>query len=257
MLCLESGPIQAKYRQSVFAGLLVAAGVVQYCLLDSYLTRLISGNPEVCLFVVRALLVVLSVCACGVVFFGAQSCQLTRQMKEQADLTHDLRYQSEYDVVSGLKNRNAFARYAQQSEKGNLPASVFVCDIDGLKMINDTLGHMAGDVIIREAAKLLLHSVPEAAGIFRLGGDEFVVVLPAAWPDARLQCVHERIKEGIEAYNRRQPAIPLSLSVGYAASSEQQALWEVVKQADCNMYQEKRAYQASVCALADHHSFLR
>ncbi len=62
-------------------------------------------------------------------------------------------------------------RFAQEIEKRGDSVSIIVCDIDGLKIINDTLGHMAGDKIIRKAAEILKAAYSCDAHIFRIGGD--------------------------------------------------------------------------------------
>jgi len=183
----------------------------------------------------------------GAVVLALQNQQLWRHIRNQEILTQELRVRSDYDVVSSLKNRNYFASLAQQIEKQNTPVAVLVCDIDGLKIINDTLGHMAGDTIIRKAAEVLRETSPVDAQIFRMGGDEFLVLILKVLSEGELASLYNSIKSNIENYNRQQPALPLSMSIGFSASTyELNTLREVVKQADHNMYQEKRIRQGKV-----------
>ena len=84
-----------------------------------------------------------------------------------------LRQKSERDALTGLKNRMAFAAVANMVEEGGKEATILVCDIDGLKWINDTMGHHIGDEVIRKAAGALIACCPNGAQIFRMGGDLF------------------------------------------------------------------------------------
>lgn len=104
-------------------------------------------------------------------------------------------------MLSGLKNRNSFIRFAQQIEKRGDSVSVMVCDIDGLKIINDTLGHLAGDEIIRKPAAVLQDTCPNNATIFRMGGDKFLVIIQEALSIRVLENLHDSIKSNIAIYN--------------------------------------------------------
>lgn len=172
---------------------------------------------------------------------------LLEKVKKQEKLTQELRFCSEYDSVSSLKNRNCLTRFALEMDKLGVSVSVLLCDIDGLKIINDTLGHMAGDVLIRKAAEILRDTCPKNAEIFRIGGDEFLIVYPEIVSIHDLELLHDSIKKNITNYNSHKEALPLSLSIGFAVSSvDLVSLWEVTKQADYNMYQQKRACKEKV-----------
>lgn len=181
------------------------------------------------------------------VFLALQNHFLRYQVKNQERFTQELRVRSDYDEVSNLKNRNSYARLAQQIEKQNTPVSVLICDIDGLKIMNDTLGHMVGDTIIWKAAEVLRETSPINAEIFRMGGDEFLVLIQEVLSEGELTNLHNSIKDHIERNNCQYPNLPLSMSIGFASSScELTKLWEVVRQADHNMYKEKRSSQGAV-----------
>ncbi|WP_378956267.1 GGDEF domain-containing protein [Pelosinus sp. sgz500959] len=174
------------------------------------------------------------------VFFAWQNHQLCQQFEKQEKLTQELQIRSDYDVVSTLKNRNSFAIFAQQIQKQKTPVSVFACDIDGLKIINDTLGHVVGDKIIRKAAEVLRKASPVNAQIFRMGGDEFIVLIPKVLTEGELVSLHNSIKNHIENNNYEHPSLPLSMSIGFATTVyDFTTLREVIKQADHNMYQRK------------------
>lgn len=122
-----------------------------------------------------------------------------------------------------------------------------VCDIDGLKIINDTLGHIAGDKIIQKAAKILKMAFPTGAEIFRIGGDEYLAIIEEVLTETQITMIQQKINQMIDQYNVTELSIPLSMSFGFACSSPSLcAFEEVVKQADYAMYQEKRACQDKV-----------
>lgn len=130
-----------------------------------------------------------------------------------------------------------------KSKKQENKVAIMVCDIDGLKIINDTLGHMAGDLIIQKAAEILKSALPIGTEIFRIGGDEYLAIIEEGIENKQFVGVQDTINEMINQYNAMNPPIPLSMSVGFACSSDNLYTFEdVVKQADCAMYQEKACH---------------
>jgi len=149
-----------------------------------------------------------------------------------------------------LKNRNSFARAAQKIEKTDNKVTVMVCDIDGLKFINDTLGHVAGDQIIQKAAEVLKMSLPTEADIFRIGGDEYLAIIEDVLSEQQISGINCKIHQQIERYNATRPAVPLSMSWGNAHSTSKiHTFWEVVKEADYAMYKKKRMFKANSSTL--------
>lgn len=180
-------------------------------------------------------------------YFIRKNCFLIAQLGKQEKVAQEFYIQRDIDMLSGLKNRNAFIRLAQQIKKRDDSVSVMVCDIDGLKIINDTLGHTAGDKVIQKAAEILTMSFPNGTDIFRIGGDEYLAIIEGVLPEEQITRIEQKIAQLIEQYNEIEPAIPISISFGFACSSFGLcAFEEVVKQADYAMYQEKRACQDKV-----------
>ena len=165
--------------------------------------------------------------------------KLKKTIRSQETEMQALRRLSEYDRLSGLKNRNAFLRCALQ--EGHAAVTVLACDIDGLKLVNDTLGHWAGDRLIRRTAAVLREVCPAEAQAFRIGGDEFLLLLPQSVPAEREQQLLQSVLEGVQQHNALYGEIPLSLSVGVASQvAGGGSLEEAVRRADYYMYEQKR-----------------
>ena len=122
--------------------------------------------------------------------------------------------------------------------EGKIPVSIIVCDVDGLKLINDSLGHDRGDAMLVAAANVLKGAFREGDMVARIGGDEFAVLLPRI-DRVAVEQARERILLAVHAHNDHNLDFPLSISVGYATNYGEYSLTELFKEADNNMYREK------------------
>ncbi|MGB5824454.1 MAG: diguanylate cyclase [Proteocatella sp.] len=162
------------------------------------------------------------------------------EKKEKERLLIDLSYN---DQMTGLYNRTF---YEMELEKLNrdlpLPLSVISCDLDKLKVINDTLGHFEGDKIIIDGAKVLSMSVRSGDIVCRVGGDEFIILLPLT-NEEMAEDVIARINRNISIYNSDENKNKtLSISVGFATMhSKEKSISETLIEADDNMYLNKKA----------------
>ncbi len=155
-----------------------------------------------------------------------------------------------YDELTGLPNRRAFVTLSEQALKqatrmyGDV-LMIFV-DVDHLKNINDTWGHLAGDRALIDTARILKESCREADIIARLGGDEFVALLTVD-SDQTAELICGRIKARVDRHNAEtESAHKLSLSVGAIRSrAEGAALADLLAEADSALYEQKRARPAS------------
>jgi len=150
------------------------------------------------------------------------------------------------DPLTGLYNRRGFRLLARQSlllaRRGNCESVLLLADVDGLKAINDTQGHLAGDHALCAVARALQASMRESDIVARLGGDEFVALaINFCAPDSA--SLVERIRERVEGESDGGRAIlGLSISVGVASFDPRssQTLDELIVAADSVMYREKR-----------------
>jgi diguanylate cyclase (GGDEF)-like protein len=154
-------------------------------------------------------------------------------------------YLSTHDPLTGLYNRVFFEEELDRLEKGrSFPVSIIVCDLDGLKVANDVLGHKQGDELLRRAAQVIAGCVRGSDVVARVGGDEFAVILPQADRKVAEEVV-ERITESVERDNAQHPDLPLSVSVGAATAEDaSRPLREVYAEADDAMYRDKLAREA-------------
>ncbi|SHJ06818.1 diguanylate cyclase (GGDEF) domain-containing protein [Geosporobacter subterraneus DSM 17957] len=115
-----------------------------------------------------------------------------------------------------------------------------MCDLNGLKFINDALGHSSGDEFLKSFADILKKSVRGNDIIARIGGDEFVVILPQINDREEIKKIMERIKENIEKYNEsiRNKILRLSVALGCSIGDNKE-IDEILKEADDTMYRNK------------------
>jgi diguanylate cyclase (GGDEF)-like protein len=150
-----------------------------------------------------------------------------------------LEYVSFHDQLTDLYNRAYFENEILRIEKrAQYPAALIVCDLDGLKMINDACGHAAGDHFIVAAAKLIKSAVPPSAVTARIGGDEFAIIITEELANSAEQIAFT-ITQAVDKYNSGSPVLPLGMSVGWAISSNQEKMRDIFKMADSRMYRDK------------------
>ncbi len=151
-----------------------------------------------------------------------------------------LYYLSYHDQLTGVYNRSFFeAKLKFLADDPNYPVTIISADIDGLKLINDTLGHEAGDKLLNNCADILKEVFDNNGILGRVGGDEFTVILPLTGKNEG-ECLARQIRYQVAHYNQHNPKLPLSLSMGVAtAENNHTPIKKLVKQADDLMFRDK------------------
>ena len=172
--------------------------------------------------------------------------QAQKEIAERGLIEEKLRYMSFHDTLTGLYNRTCFEAELENSADGRYQSmGIIVCDVDGLKTVNDTLGHAYGDLLINAAGDVLKMSFRKEDVIARIGGDEFAVLLPEA-NEAVMKAAEQRIKENIADYPQFH-GITLRMSVGWAVGNVVlHDLRQLLKKADKNMYVDKFSHKLGV-----------
>ena len=154
-----------------------------------------------------------------------------------------LEYLGKHDVLTKLYNRAFYTTEINRLERNMLrPVSCIFMDMNGLKELNDTLGHDVGDNLLQRMGNILNQLVQQTLySACRIGGDEFVVLLPGA-DEAALQNCLQSLQELLFVDNQFYSHQPLSLSTGYATNKDGERMEDMLKRADMIMYQEKRDY---------------
>lgn len=152
-----------------------------------------------------------------------------------------LAYLSTHDVLTGLYNRTFYEAELDRLAAGKrYPVSIIVIDLDGLKIINDTYGHIVGDNMICKAAAVLKHAFRTEDVVARTGGDEFSILLPETGAGF-LQAAVERLELCLVEANKAEDGILVKFSFGFAIAETREKLLGAVKVADMKMYQNKTA----------------
>ena len=176
---------------------------------------------------------------------------LQHELAERRRVEERLAYLGTHDALTGLYNRANFdEQMARLESNRHGPVSVIVMDLDGLKVTNDSQGHAAGDLLLREAAAIVRDAFGADSQVARIGGDEFAVWLPAASePDGQATVAH--IRNRLAEHNATNPAMPISLSLGVATALPRDSLLVALALADAAMYQDKLARRATTRSAGD------
>jgi two-component system cell cycle response regulator len=159
---------------------------------------------------------------------------------------HDI---SLHDELTGLYNRRGFFTLAEHLLKTakRQQAGLFMlyCDLDGLKGINDALGHQKGDWALIDTANILKETFRDSDIIARIGGDEFVV-MPIKTTGDNLEIVINRLQKAVEMDNtksKREYKLSISIGTAYFDPLSPCTIDELLSQADKLMYEQKRSKQ--------------
>jgi diguanylate cyclase (GGDEF)-like protein/PAS domain S-box-containing protein len=163
---------------------------------------------------------------------------IVRDITSKKAFENKIKYISFHDKLTGLYNRAFFETELKRlNKKRQLPLTIVIADIDGLKLINDAFGHGTGDKLIKKIAGILKYCFRSEDIIARYGGDEFAILLPSIAVAEVLKII-DRIKTACKKEGNK--ILPLSLSIGVSSKTEiSQEINSVIKDADDQMYRNK------------------
>ncbi|PKM78216.1 MAG: hypothetical protein CVU90_02800 [Firmicutes bacterium HGW-Firmicutes-15] len=176
---------------------------------------------------------------------GSRDDITDRKLKEKK-----LEYLSLYDSLTGVYNRTFFEQEKQRLDTGRYdPVGVVMCDVDGMKLVNDNLGHKAGDSLLVAAANILKTQFRASDIVARIGGDEFAVLLQMC-PENLVEEACQRVRDVLANSSLEEWQIPVRMSMGYATRNDpSRKMNELVKEADSNMYLEKLQHRERYSAV--------
>jgi diguanylate cyclase (GGDEF)-like protein len=159
----------------------------------------------------------------------------------EAEKTARLEMRMSVDPLTGVNNRGAWDEAVVQAEAeaaGGARLAVAIFDLDGLKAVNDTQGHAAGDELLRSFGRILAASARATDYVARIGGDEFAALLrDCNRAGAATWCV--RVRDAVAVQNASRPERPIEVSHGYAAATADGGMADAVAAADRALYRAK------------------
>ena len=169
---------------------------------------------------------------------GGKVLGIVRNITDDKRNLERIEYLSYRDQLTGLYNRRFFEEELKRLDnKRNLPLSIIMADVNGLKLVNDSFGHRIGDELLIKVADILRNTCRASEIISRIGGDEFVILLPnmtAKDTDSLIKRIIENSK--LEKIN----SIDISVSFGYAIKEEEdEDVIDILNHSENEMYKRK------------------
>ena len=163
---------------------------------------------------------------------------IVRDITERKKAEEEIIYLSYHDQLTGLYNRRFYEEeLIRLNTERNIPITLIMADVNGLKLTNDAFGHKAGDMLLEKIADILKRECGDNEIITRIGGDEFVILLPRT-DEKEAEKIVRRIKVAIE--NEKPDNVILSISIGFDVKQDvSEDINKVFKKAEAYMYKYK------------------
>jgi diguanylate cyclase (GGDEF)-like protein len=178
---------------------------------------------------------------------------ITRDITDRKKYENKIKHMSFHDYLTGLYNRAYFEEeLLRLNTERNLPLSIILGDLNGLKMVNDTYGHDKGDELLIKVAEVLKQCFRKSDIISRWGGDEFIILLPLT-DYSRAEEIAGKIEKA--CYQCSSHDLPLSISLGISTKvKEDESIEGILKAAEDKMYlqkmgDEKRTHRSMIFSL--------
>jgi len=171
---------------------------------------------------------------------------MVRDISEEKKAQKEIEQLAHFDALTHLPNRRLFfdrlAQAITMAKRKHQSIVLMYLDLDGFKLINDTLGHHVGDLLLEEVAQRLRQSVRESDTLARLGGDEFTLLLADANKDESVELVARKIIDAIgKPFNLEGHELHVGVSIGIASYPEAVTARTLLVTADKAMYAAKAA----------------
>ncbi|HUJ49356.1 MAG TPA: PAS domain S-box protein, partial [Bryobacteraceae bacterium] len=172
---------------------------------------------------------------------------IARDIRARKQAETELAYQAQHDHLTGLPNRllvsDRLAASIARAECGGRMTAVLYLDLDGFKLVNDTLGHETGDGLLRQVTERLRTCIREPDTLARMGGDEFMLVISEVGDDKTALAVAERLQASLrQPFTIADHELYLTASIGISMYPRDGADVSALRQnADAAMYQAKHA----------------
>ncbi len=183
----------------------------------------------------RVLIVIMILIVVSLIHESIREIILNRKNRE-------LKQKAYLDLHTGLPNKSRCEELLNAHRELVCPTTVMMFDLNGLKSVNDTLGHLAGDTLIWNFANILRTSIPEQHFVGRYGGDEFIVILENM-NNEQINMLVGEVQAGVNRYNACGQQAYMEFAYGYASSESgsETNLKLLFARADKNMYLRKAA----------------
>ncbi len=159
---------------------------------------------------------------------------ITELRNAQESLAHLINH----DTLTHLYSRFYLDEQLGKLDEEHYPVSVIYGDVDGLKLVNDNLGHTTGDTLLKSAASLILQGTRTSDVVARSGGDEFTILLTHC-PEDAAQRVLDRIRTVLEQYNAVPGVMPVLISFGLVSATRKTSVHKLIAAADRKMFDNK------------------
>ena len=178
---------------------------------------------------------------------------IARDTTERHALEKQLRHQAVHDALTGLPNRKLFFDRLDQAlaraARARVGVAVMLLDIDGFKLVNDRLGHAAGDELLVALAARLRSVLRKEETVARLGGDEFALIAEGIRDESELVAVAERVQSTFHepfTIDNTERLMSGSLGIAFSGGGDQTDANDLVRDADAAMYRAKASGKGGV-----------